>query len=178
MGLIAKDSGGGDFTPPPAGSHISVCVQVIDLGHQYSKYYDKWGHKVLIGWELVDEKDAEGKPFVAMKRYTVSLHENAALRGHLESWRGRAFTEAELAGFDIKKILGQPCMLSITHRKEDNKTYADVNSVMALPKGTAKPTATMPQVHFDLDAWDDNIFKSLSEGIQKTINFNRPPPRP
>ena len=50
MGLIARDSGGGDYKPAPAGNHIARCVQVIDLGTQVVEYQgeSKQQHKVGI----------------------------------------------------------------------------------------------------------------------------------
>src|SRR5690554_5665654 len=115
MALVATDSGK-TYPPAPAGTHLAICVQVIDIGTQYSRYYDKWSHKVLIGWELPDEQNEDGEPWLVWNRYTLSLHENSALRGHLQSWRGRSFTEEELKGFHLKNILDKPCMLTITHR--------------------------------------------------------------
>ena len=38
MGLIAKKSGGGDFTPVPPGMHLARCYRVIDLGTQSGTY--------------------------------------------------------------------------------------------------------------------------------------------
>lgn len=170
MGLIATDSGGKAFTPVPAGTHLAVCAQVIDLGHQESTFYQKVQHKVLLGWELPDEKDEKGTPFLIWKRYTLSLNEKATLRHHLEAWRGRKFTEDELKGFDLKNVLGKPCMICVVHNKEDNKTYADVSSVMALPKGTVVPETTHPKVHFSLDEWDQGTFDAFSPGLKKVID--------
>ena len=107
MGLIAKNTGGGDHKPPPEGTHTAICVKIIDIGTQYSNFYGKSKHKVIIGWELPNAKDDEGEPVIAWKRYTLSLHENAALRGHLEAWRGKSFSNEELEGFHLKNILGK-----------------------------------------------------------------------
>jgi hypothetical protein len=169
MGLVATNSGK-SFTPAPAGTHLAICCQVIDLGTQYSEHYKKSQHKVLIGWELPDEKNEEGEPFMVWKRYTVSLNEKATLAQHLTSWRGRAFTDQELKGFKIANILGKPCLLNITHEDRDGSTYATVKAVMAPPKGTVVPPPTHPHIVFDLDNWDQALFDTFKENLQKTIN--------
>lgn len=176
MGLLATDNGGSDFTPAPAGTHIARCCQVIDLGTQTSNYYkDKAGqpkeqHKVRIAWELSMECDEEGQPFLVFKRYTLSLTDKANLRRDLEAWRGRKFTEQELAGFHLKNVLGAPCMLSVVHETRDGDTYANVNAVMAMSKGTVCPPAKNPTVLFDVDDWDDLLFEKFSESLKKTIH--------
>lgn len=170
MGLIAKDSGGGDFTPAPPGMHRAVCAQIIDIGHQFSKFYGKESHKILIGWELADEVGEDGKRLMVWKRYTLSLSTKAALYGDLISWRGVAFTPEELDGFDLKKILGAPCQLNVVHQKSDDgkKTYANVQSVNPLGKGMEKPKADKTLV-FDIDSPDMEVFGAFSENLQKTI---------
>jgi hypothetical protein len=80
MGLVAKSSGDGSYTLAPEGTHVARCVQMIDLGTQWSEAYQKASHKVLIGWELPNEPNGDGGPVIVFRRYTVSLHEKAAMR--------------------------------------------------------------------------------------------------
>src|SRR5208337_1405024 len=68
------------------------------------------------------------------KRYTLSLHEKAALRKDLESWRGRTFTEEELKGFDVENVLDVPCLLNVIHNGTSGTVYANVSGIMKLPK--------------------------------------------
>jgi len=149
MGLTAKKTGdGGNFEPISQGLHHAVCYALYDLGTQYNEKFGKSIHKVLIGWEIPMERieiERDGKmlnlPRAISKQYTLSLHEKANLRKELESWRGRAFTEAELDGFDLQKLLGANCMVQVIHQTKNDKTYANVSSVVSLPKGTEKRTA-------------------------------------
>ena len=97
------------------GMHSAVCIWVVDMGMQETNYGDK--HKIYIQFE-VDETiniDGKDKPMVIGNKYTLSLHEKSNLRKVLEGWRGKAFTPEEEAGFDIKYLLGKPCLLNITH---------------------------------------------------------------
>ncbi len=133
------------FTPAPVGVHQAVCVDIEDLGKIESKFLDertgknKIQHKVKVYWQIEELRD-DGKRFVLSKRYTLSLHEKAALRHDLEAWRGRAFTEDELQGFDVESVLGANCLLNVQHRLSDDKTrtYANVVSIMPLVKGMPK----------------------------------------
>ena len=139
MGIIASDKGGGDFKPVPAGAHTAICTLVADLGVQGGGKF-KPSRKIAIRWELPGEileytdKDGNQKsgPMTIWNRYTLSLSEKATLRSMLESWRGRAFTEQELKGFDIVNILGKGCLLSVKHDKSGEKTYANIAAVMGL----------------------------------------------
>ena len=138
MAIIAKSSGG-NFNPAPAGAWSSVCCDVVDLGILKVSYggKEKEQHKVRLSWQIEEEMQ-DGKPFLVSKRYTLSLHEKAALRKDLESWRGRAFTDEELKGFDLEVLIGVPCMLSVVQVKSPTTgdTYANIAAIMKLPKST------------------------------------------
>ena len=164
MSLIAKETGT-EFEICPVGTHLARCVQVIDLGTIHSKYYDKWSHKVVIGWEIPGQLNEDGKPFLVWKRYTLSLHTNSGLRKDLESWRSRAFTPEELGGFDLKNILTVCCMINIGH----NDGFANVTGVMAVPGGMEAPAQLHQSVFFNLAEFDKTLFDTFSEKMQKTI---------
>lgn len=179
MAIIAEDTGGGgNFSPMPSGNHVAVCNMVVDLGKQKVEYQGevKIQHKVFIRWETPHERlewtDREGVqregPRVINKTYTLSLHENAAMRGDLENWRGRAFTEEERKGFDVSKLLGAPCMLNVIQEVKGTKTYANVKGLGSLPKGMEKPTSEIGLLLYD-DEHEGNYDK-LPEWLQKKVD--------
>lgn len=170
--MIAKDSGGGSFEQAPVGTHVARCIKLIDIGTTLQEFQGeaKKRHQIIIGWELPNELmetgEYAGQPFTVSDFYTLSLHEKANLRQALKNWRGRDFTESELEGFDVKNILGAPCMLSVTH---NDKGRSEVGGVMALPKGTTVPDAINPLVYFSLDKFDPSVFDGFSEKMQALI---------
>lgn len=180
MAILASDSGGGsDFKPVPQGTHLAICNMVIDLGKQRVGFNgeEKVQHKVFIRWELPNERmewtDREGNkrngPMSIGRSYTLSLHEKAALRGDLEAWRGRAFTKDELVGFDVSKLLGVPCMVVVTHKDANGKTYANVTGIGGVPKGMPKPDkAENPLILYD----DENskTYDDLPDWLKKKID--------
>ena len=169
-----SDSGGGDFEQAPAGTHVARCIKLLDLGTQFGEYQGKPNalRKVVISWELpneiMTEGDYAGKPFIVSKFYTASLGDKANLRKDLVNWRGREFTEEELAGFESKNILGKPCMVQIT---PNDKGKNRVTGVMALMKGTECPPQVNPPIYFSLEReeFDARVMESLSEYYQELI---------
>jgi hypothetical protein len=156
MSLIAS-SEGGTREPIAAGMYQAVCYSIYDLGHQFSELYGKSSHKAVIIWEIPEErieveKDGVKKdlPKVISKQYTVSLHEKANLRKDLESWRGRVFTEQELAAFDIHKLVKVNCMLQIIHKSKDGKTYANIAAIVPLMKGMKSLEPENPAVVYSI----------------------------
>jgi len=160
-----------DFEIAPAGTHTARCYMVVDLGNQKTTYQgqDKVQHKVLIGFELPGELMSDGRPFAVSARYTLSLSEKANLRSVLESWRGRGFTEEECNGFDITKLLGQPCMLTVVHNKSGEKTYANISSIAKLHKDITCPAQVNNSVEFSFEDFDEDKLSALPEWIQKII---------
>lgn len=174
MSLKVSESGGGSNFPMLAeGSYAAVCYMLVDIGLQRNERYGNSSRKVIIGWEIADEYvevDGEKKPRVFSARYTASLNEKAILRRDLAAWRGRDFTEAELAEFNLRNIIGAPCLIQIIHKEGNNgKTYANLASIMALPKGMAAPKRTLDPVIFDIDESDAEDLEMLPEWIANMV---------
>lgn len=177
---MPPNSGGGNFEPPPAGTHRAICYRVIDLGTQQSEYQGQIKHqrKIMLSWELVDERmpasgDYPERPFTIHQRYTFSSHEKAVLRQHLESWRGVPFKESDFGpgGFDIVNVIGKGCLLTIVHEPKQGKTYANLKGVAKLPKAMTTGTPENATVYLSLEPISFNIetFESLSDGLKETI---------
>lgn len=129
------------FPTAPEGSFPAVCVDNIDLGMVKSSFggEERERHMVRLVWQI-DEEEEPGKPYLVKQDYTASLHEKAALRKHLEAWRGRAFTDVELFGFELDTIIGAGCIVNVVHnRGRRGGTFANVAGVMKLAKGMIAP---------------------------------------
>ena len=177
MPSTVSSKGESNFKPVSKGTHMAVCTTVVNLGLQDS---GKWGPKPKhyiafevpgerVEWEKDGEKH-EG-PAIIGSTYTSSLSPKAYLRQHLESWRGRAFTEQELEGFDLFKLLGKPCMLSVVHNEGNGKTYANIASIMGIPAGTTPPNQEGPTLKYDpTDSEAATDLAKLPEWMQKAID--------
>lgn len=182
MGVIARDTGGGDFTPVPEGTHLAICNMVVDLGLQETTFKGevKIKPQVYVRWELPHERmnwtDKDGQehegPMVIGKVYTLSLSEKANLRKDLEGWRGKRFTEDELKGFDLLNLLGKGCQVTVTHREKEDRTYANVNGVAGWPKGTPKPETTEVSI-LKYASDDTGDFDDLPEWLRKKIESQK-----
>lgn len=137
MPIYAK-RGSTTFEPAPAGLHQAICCDVIDRGMVYDSRWEKYSHKVRICWQI-EETMKNGKPFLVTAQYTNSLHEKAILRAHLESWRGRPFTEEELDEFDLEALIDKTCQLNVVHKAgTKGGTFANVNAVVPAGKNAPK----------------------------------------
>jgi hypothetical protein len=163
----------GHFEPCPAGNHFAVCSRLIDLGTQETHFQGqpKRQRKIYVEFQIPTERTSEGDPVTVGIRYTFSSSEKATLRKHLESWRGRKFTDDEIAGFDLRAILSKPACLNVVHSERSGNTYSDIASIGSLPKGTTPPTLEGDPVYLSLDPEDFEpaTFESLSEKLRETI---------
>jgi len=183
MGLTVKDTGGGgSFTPVPPGMHLARCYRVIDMGTQTTTWQgkEKQQAKVMLQFEVHSE-DVDGKalvtdkgePLSISKNFTASLGEKAALRAELENWRSRGFTADELAGFQLKNILGAWAMLSIVKEKgNDGKEYTNITSINPVPASMKK--AGLPEGRnelkiFDIDNPDMALFDTFGQRMREKI---------
>jgi hypothetical protein len=165
--MVTVKNSDGHYENPEPGSYAATCYKVIDLGTQESEYQGKKikRRQVIIGWEL-SEKMSSGEPFTSSAFFTASLSEKSKLRPMLESWRGAAFTPEELNGFDLAKLIGKPCLVSLVLNE---KKKVRVGGVSKLPKGMQPSAPTLKPIHFDLEQFDEATFNGLSEKIKEII---------
>lgn len=174
---LPTPSEGGSFTPPPPGTHPAVCYRFIDLGTQVSEYQGerKSARKVMISWEITDAdiRMEDGRPFTISNRYTWSMHEKATLRKTLESWRGVPFVDSDFGpgGFDVRRLIGVGCLISVIHNEKGGKLYANLSGIMKLPKGMAAGEQINERIYLSLepDSFDRDAFGKLSESLQNII---------
>jgi hypothetical protein len=168
--MIVKKTGG-DFARPETGLQQAVCSHVYDIGIQETTYKGdlKHVHQCIVLWELeerIKEGDYVGKRFVVRKFYTASLSEKANLRKDLVSWRGREFTDQELAGFDLDNIRRANCYLNLVEKKKDNgDAIVVVDAIVPFKKKEGGPVPLVPELPDDyLPDWIKKIMdKAVKE---------------
>lgn len=176
MAIIATNEGGSQnrMEPIESGTHIATCVQMIHVGTVEDEFDGKpvKGNKVRLTFELPNElvkfKDDEPEqPRFISKEFTLSLNEKATLRKFLDSWRGVPFTEDEAKSFDVSKLLGVACMLSITIKKskKSGNSYNDILSASKLMKGTEAPGILTEVIEVN--------YQNISETYLKVPKFVR-----
>lgn len=171
MSLTISQSTTPDFKPVEAGTHAAVISAIIDHGTQETtwKGTTKNRHQVRLQFSFPDMPLQDGRCMSISKTYTASLHENSGFRAHLEGIRGRKFTDAELAGFDLGKALGAPCLINVIHEPSEFGPRAKIASVMSLPRSMPKPEFSGPLLAFDLSKPNDDIFEQLPEWQREII---------
>jgi len=182
--LPVGGGGGGDFKRAPAGSHIAVCNMVADVGIQPgSQSFPQPKRKLYLRFEIPGERveyEKDGKqvegPLTIGSFYTASMNEKATLRKHLEGWRGKGFTDTEAGSFDISKLLGAACMLSVIESENGGKTYSNIQNIGKMPKGIDSPKAENELLYYA----DDNAdgFDDLPKWLQEKIDGQIKPARP
>lgn len=169
---------------------MARCYSVIVVGTQDFEWKGekKSNMKVRITWELPTETieyDKDGKkitaPMVIGNEYTFSMSEKANLRKVVEDMIGTTLREDEAEGFDIYKLIGMPCLISIVHNTKGDRTYANIGSITPLMEGITVPPQVNQTVKFDISQWDQGVFDSLPGFIKERImesHEKRPVPKP
>lgn len=163
--IILKENAEPSVAP---GTYLARCFRIVDAGTQVSELYGE-KRKLIITWELPHERiEVEGKdlPRSISKFYTLSLNKKATLRKDLECWRGRAFTPEELQGFELAKVLGTACQLTVVGA--DNGK-AKVEAVSGIPRGTLVPALENPKVEYSYQDFTNGSWQDLPEWLQKVV---------
>ena len=180
MSLYVSAASGGSFEPRKpieAGAYAAVCDMVVDLGVQPSpggQFAPK--RTVVLRFQIPEirvEITREGEtvelPAVISRTVGLSLNEKSTLYALLTSWRGKAFTPEELKKFDLGKIAGKPAFINVTHSVKGDRTYANLTSIMPLPKAIPAPAMEGEALVYSTDAPDPAIFLQLPTWMQDKI---------
>lgn len=180
--LIAKEPPQSEWPKPESGLHNAICIKLIDMGTQTSNYKGKETirRRFRIVWELYEtafqlNENTEMQPHTIEKEYTLSLHYNANLRQDLDSWRGVEFQKNELDRFEMRKILGQPCILNIVIKtSEKGRDYAKVENIIKMKTSDVEKVPT-PYNKIEMFSFEDaepnwKMFESLPNYLQDIIN--------
>ena len=78
-----------EYEQPEVGEQLGVCYRIVDLGTREEQYKDN-----------------------PPKKRTLVLYKD------LVNWRGKPFSDEELGGFDVSKMIGAPANLFIEHNDD------------------------------------------------------------
>lgn len=164
-----------DRKPIEPGYYPAVCYGVVVTG-THVNFNNESVTEVVILWELPFETfvyDGEENCKTMSATYRMSLT-NSNLSKMLEGWRGKPFSEEELAGFALNKIITKPCGLTVVNKtsKTTGRTYPVINSVTPLAKGTAMPrTMYHEPLCFNIcdDRFDRELIDELPEWLAKRV---------
>ena len=158
-------------TPPvEPGVYMAVCVGVVDLGEQYSEVYKSYSNKVKFVWALPGETieiDGKTEERQLSREFSVATKKNSKLRTFLGGWNSKNYSDDEFMELDLFDQIGKPCQLNVV--LNDTGEYANVDSIMPLPKGFPAPETKTAFVTWDMDAWDDAAFEKLPAWTQEQI---------
>jgi hypothetical protein len=168
MGIVARDNGG-EYEPIPIGLHRAICINVFDIGFQPGYQGKPPAHKVVVLWEIEAKSETTGKRFTITKIYTLSIGEKSNLGCDLTSWRGKAFTDEERAGFDLDNIKFKACQLNVVPHN-DRVKIASVLPAQKVPDPVTKKNVTA--IHWKPETLADYIPNFVSKMISEQL----PPP--
>lgn len=161
-----KAGEGGEFAQPEAGTQSAVCVRIVDIGTHQGQFGAK--RKVRVYWELQqrieDGGQYNGERFMQVATYTLSAHPKSSFIQMLEGWRGKHYEPHE--DLNLKKILGQPCLLNLV---QNEKGYINVASASRLPKGMEPLKPESDLIFLDLDDFDVTAYDKLPDKTKATI---------
>ena len=165
-----KDRAKPKAPPVEPGVYMAVCVGVVDLGEQYSEKFKSYSNKVKFVWALPGETieiDGKQEERQLSKEFTISASKKGSLRGFLESWNGKGYSDEEFMDVDLFDQIGKACQLQVV--LNDTGEYSNVANLMPLPKGMPALTSQTAFFTWDMDAWDDAAFEKLPTWTQDQI---------
>src|SRR5664280_2336873 len=195
---FSPDKGTSEHFVVPAGTYAARLYLVVDLGHQWTQFMDKpgkWSRQLYIGFEIPEltfeaEDKITGeksvKPRVIGRQYTLSYYKESRLKALVQALIGRALTDDEQnkTGYPLETLAGKPCLISVIH-KESTKdgqsvTYANMDSVVAAPKGLTVPDQFNPMAVYCIEndpkrAIYDKLYPWLKDKIAKSKEFTGAP---
>lgn len=158
------------------GTHVAVCTQIIDHG---TKEGENGKYRAFnFGFELVEEDpDSEGNPVMVFRQFagkinpdeSISITPRSKLGQAIAAWLGKPLDKD--SEFTLESLAGKACQVTIVHKEVEDKTYANITSVIGLSKGVKakRPTSDIKVLFLDKDEFDQDVFDSLPDFVQEAI---------
>lgn len=152
------------------GVYLGICVGVIDLGEQYSEKFKSYSNKLQIVFELPTETievDGKQEPKQLSKEFNITAKAGSKFRDFLSAWNGKSYNDEEFGDLEVFDQIGKACQLNVVN--SESGEYSNIETVMPLMKGMIAPESKTEPIRWDMDAWDDELFKKLPEWVQDKI---------
>ena len=130
------------FELHPEGVFVGQLVTFTDEGTVDGRYgpYRRGFYEVQTG-----EVDSNGEVFFPMKTWVSdSSGENSATTRLRQAVAGRKLSAEERKVFNPQNLVGRNVQIQVIHNERDGKKFANIESVMALPKGAGTQQARQP----------------------------------
>jgi len=160
----------------PAGVYPARCYGIAQLGTQEEEFDKKIKRlfKIVLFFEFPTQKEVfkEGKgeePYTLTKEFTFSMYESAGLRLFIEKWAGKKMTAEQAEGYDVGKMLGKICQISVVeYNKRAGGTGSKIDAVMPLMAGTIVDPQINKTIDFSLtdETLDTATFDTLPKWVQ------------
>jgi len=178
MGFNAKATEPKKIPIMEIGTYQAVCYGVVDLGTIDGKYGPVT--RADIFWEFPNERvnfmrdgvETNGPRVNKKLYYDVNIHDKKPLGKDLIAWRGKLFTPAEQANFDLFNVIGANCMLSIVHDIKGDKIYANVDRVSKLVKGLEPLKGELEIIKYSFADNGANIPEHFYDWLVKEIKLS------
>lgn len=168
----------------PAGTHLAFCYSVVDLGThtEEGQYGKKTNRKIRVSWELPEERavfdPSKGEqPYSISKTYNFTMGEKSTLRRDLEAWRGKSFTPKEMDEFELRKIVGTSCMVTVKHADKGGTTYDNVDSVTSVPRSLKDAALNMDThnatLYYEVSLGEGEPFNRLPDWMKDMIRASK-----
>lgn len=165
------------YTPAPVGTHIARCYQFIHIGTIQDEYMGqpKEFNKIRLSFELpmktkVFKEGDQPKPISVHAEYTLSMAPKANLRRIVEGMIGASLTDEEAYNFDVEKLVGMACLITIKHKTSKAGNVRDeIANVSPLMEGQEAPAQFNPSKLLSYTNWDQKIFDMLPPFLKEKM---------
>lgn len=142
--IIATSGTALAIPPHPEGQFPATLIDIVDVGEVDLTYKGttRKKHRIYLRFycgESFEDDDGETRPLWVDDWFTLTVSKKSKLRGFVEGWFGRAFTDAELKTFNVVRLLHRAAFLQITQNVTEDRTYANIGTIMRLPEGLEAP---------------------------------------
>ena len=152
------------------GVYLGICMGVIDLGEQYSEKYKNYSNKIQLVFELPSETievDGKQEPKQLSREFNITAKAGSKFRDFISAMNGKSYSDDEFKALELFDQIGKACQLNVV--LGESGEYANIETVMPLMKGMPVPETKTEPIRWDMDAWDDELFKKLPEWVQDKI---------
>ncbi len=176
MSFIARSSKSASTADhPAAGTHMARLVGITDLGHQPGFTYEgkeiESTYKMEFTYELVNSLMEDGRPHWVSEQFKNNDFVPDKPGGFIATMMARvaAMTPETPTEPDVSKLIGKPCMVTVSINAGGYPKVAGQGAVTGIPVGMDIPELKNDTFTFDMDEPNMDLWDTFPEFKQKRI---------
>jgi hypothetical protein len=151
----------------PEGTFQAELIRVYYCGVQENKFNpDQPQPKIIFVFELDEPMLESDGNHILSTTVTYSLNEKSGLTKLFKPVLGSSYPDKPGQTLDVDAMIGMNVMVTVSHTRKEDRTYANIASLARIPRGLQQFNATQDAFSWSCDDLNDPNYTKVPQWVR------------